>query len=433
MSVSAIGATIFFGVFGLWSLLGLKYYIKFKRSYRGDRTARLKVSSRLAIFKVLENNLDYFNKLNDSEKEIFARRLVTFSKAKKWIGKEGLEVTDEMMILISASAVQLTFGLNYYLMPHFHTIIVYPDIYLNKHTQNRHKGEVNPQGIIVLSWKYFKKGYDIPDDKINLGLHEMAHALDISSLTKTSEYLQHLFERFRTNFKDEYRDFIEHKIEFLRAYGRTNKKEFFAVLVETYFETPHEFKTKLPELYHDMCFLLNQDIVHNIYRNFIGTLETISTKCGEKKDVFEKIIKKTSFNPKKIVLAFLAIFSIYFFLFLNIGYNNTMPILAIGIFVFIVIAIKEYFFSDSLTLTKNTLLISNKLGKEICIDLFDIIIAIYNHGELEIAYFKNSKYQKTKIRSSTWNNDIEDMLMYLGKTQILVKVFKSGEKFPFRL
>jgi len=414
MSGSAIGAILFFGVFGLWSLLGLKYYLKFKRNYSGDRTARLKSDSKLLIFKILEENFTYFTRLKQKEKELFVRRVFTFSKTKKWFGEEGLEVTDEMMILISASAVQLTFGLSHYLMPHFHTIKVYPDIYLNKYTQNKHKGEVNPRGIIVLSWKHFKKGYEIPDDKINLGLHEMAHALDISALTKSSEYLQFLFERFRTNFKDEYRDFIEHKIEFLRAYGRTNKKEFFAVLVETYFENPHELKEKLPELYHDMCFLLNQDIVHNIYRDFIGTLETISSKCGDKRDPFEEIVKKTRFNPKKIVLAFLAIFTIFFFLFLNIGYNNTQAILAFGILVFIVVSIKEYFFSDTLTLTKDVLIISNKLGKEVCIDLFDIIIAIYNQGELEIAYFKDSKFQKTKIRSSTWSDEIEAILMDLA-------------------
>ena len=431
MSGSAIGATIFFGIFGLWSLLGLKYYLKFKQKYRGDRTARLKANSRLIIFKVLEDNLDYFKKLNEAEKELFARRVVTFSKTKKWLGREGLEITDEMMILISASAVQLTFGLNFYLMPHFHTIKVYPDIYLNKFTQNRHKGEVNPRGIIVLSWKHFKKGYEIPDDKINLGLHEMAHALDISALTKNSEYLQFLFERFRTNFKDEYRDFIEHKIEFLRAYGRTNKKEFFAVLIETYFENPRELKSKLPELYHDMCFLLNQDIVHNIYRDFIGTLETISSKCGEQNHSFDGIVKKTRFNPKRIIFAFLGIFFVYFIIFLNIGYHNILPVLFPGIFVFVVVVIKEYFFSDTLTLTKDTLLITNKSGKEICIDLFDIIITIYNQGELEIAYFKNSRYQKIKIHSSTWNNEIEDILMDLAKTQILVKMFKPRNNFLF--
>ena len=333
------------------------------------------------------------------------------------------------MVLISASAVQLTFGLNFYLMPHFHTIKIYPDIYLNKFTKNRHKGEVNPRGEIVLSWKHFKKGYKIPDDKINLGLHEMAHALDISSLTRSSEYLQFLFERFRTNFKDEYRDFIEHKINFLRAYGRTNKKEFFAVLIETYFESPQELKTKLPELYHDMCFLLNQDIVHNIHRDFIGTLETISTKCGDNRDLFPKVIKKTRFNPKKIIIVFLTMAGIYSFLLFKIGYAGI--VLAMAIIVFLVALIKEYYFSDTLTLTKDTLVISNKSGKKICIDLFDIIITIYNQGELEIAYFKNSKYQKIKIHSSTWNEDIESILMDLSKTQILVKVIKSSKGFPF--
>ena len=46
---------------------------------------------------------------------------------------------------------------------------------------------------------------------------------------------------------------------YLRQYGFSNEYEFLAVLVEHFFETPEEFKEKLPEIYKIVRQMLNLD------------------------------------------------------------------------------------------------------------------------------------------------------------------------------
>ncbi len=47
---------------------------------------------------------------------------------------------------------------------------------------------------------------------------------------------------------------------YLRAYAFENQYEFLAVLVEHYFETPDEFKEKLPEIFNQVKRILNLKI-----------------------------------------------------------------------------------------------------------------------------------------------------------------------------
>ncbi len=79
-------------------------------------------------------------------------------------GRQNFEVTRDMELLISATAVQLTFGWRKYYLSMFKRIFVFPPAYYNRFTKNYHKGETSPQGVVILSWDSFKKGHAIPDD-----------------------------------------------------------------------------------------------------------------------------------------------------------------------------------------------------------------------------------------------------------------------------
>jgi Mlc titration factor MtfA (ptsG expression regulator) len=46
---------------------------------------------------------------------------------------------------------------------------------------------------------------------------------------------------------------------YLRDYAFTNTHEFFAVCVEHFFETPLHFYQKYPDLFKDLCNVLNQN------------------------------------------------------------------------------------------------------------------------------------------------------------------------------
>jgi Mlc titration factor MtfA (ptsG expression regulator) len=212
---------------------------------------------------ILEKNFSYYTNLSPSNKKEFEKRLKYFLHDKQFIGKSMPEVTEEMKILVGASAVQLTFGYHPIRFAHFDKITLFPGRFYAKGSDKLRKGEVNPAGkLIVLSWKDFIKDYKIPNDGFNLGLHEMAHAFKVEDLTHNEEYSfineQDLKYFYRTS-EEEFKNIQNGEDSFLRSYAGTNREEFFAVAVEQFFEQPKEFKEKLPKIYSALSKLLNQD------------------------------------------------------------------------------------------------------------------------------------------------------------------------------
>ena len=212
-------------------------------------------------YNLLKQKNSYFRNLSPDAQGIFVDRVFKFMEDKKFIGREGLVITDEIKVLISAAAIQLTFGLKDYMISHLYAINVFPRIFFSKYLNTNLKGLNTQSGILSLSWNDFKEGYAVEDDKINLGLHELAHALyiDLDEEGNYDEHFSAYFEKWEDVAMKDYLELQEKKITFLRAYGGTNMHEFFAVCVEHFFEAPKEFKKQLPHLYNYLMLMLNQD------------------------------------------------------------------------------------------------------------------------------------------------------------------------------
>ncbi len=218
---------------------------------------------------ILEKYSAYYNVLNSPQKIVFEKRVQRFMYSKTFIPRSVSKVTDEMRVLISASAVQLTFGLGRIFLAHFDKIMIYMDAYYSSITQKYHLGEVNPRaGIIVISWKSFVDGYANISDSLNLGIHEMAHAIHFENRIKNEEYgflnddalkqleIITLREMKKINAGEEH---------FLRSYAGTNGYEFFAVALEYFFENPVDLRKAIPDLYATLTRLLQQDPI-NLYK-----------------------------------------------------------------------------------------------------------------------------------------------------------------------
>ena len=213
-------------------------------------------------FAILNNEFHFYQKLNSGEQAVFRHRLVTFINSKVFIGREGLVVDEEMKMLISATAVMLTFGFRNYLIQLIDKVIIYPKAYYSNLNETYHKGETNPQlKAIVFSWEDFKSGYHIGDDNLNLGIHEFGHAIHLNAFSKRDVSSEIFRDGFNTlaNYLQEHKMVRDSLIasKYFRAYAYTNQFEFFAVLLENFIETPNEFKAKLPELYTYMRQMLN--------------------------------------------------------------------------------------------------------------------------------------------------------------------------------
>ena len=210
--------------------------------------------------EILQRYFAHYRYLSEENKRIFEQRVTTFIYSKEFIARGYEGVSNEMRVLVAASAVQLTFGLPNIYLRHFRRILIYPDNYYSNITKQYHKGEVNPAfRIIVLSWKNFVEGYLDSSNAINLGLHEMAHALRLENIIRNDEY-----QFFDSDLLDQF-DRWAHKVcsnndvQFFRAYACTTTHEFFSVAVENFFERSEDFKRVLPELYDILSKLLRQN------------------------------------------------------------------------------------------------------------------------------------------------------------------------------
>ena len=230
---------------------------------------------------VLLRRFTYYRRLSQQSRQRFLFRLSHFIRCKTFSGRKELQVTDEMKTLISASAIQLTFGLDNYLMDRFSEIIIYPDIFPAPGGKY-YRGETSLRGVMAFSWKHFVEGYDIEDDKYNLGLHEMAHALEFSGLMDgPDEYFTQNLYKWSSIARAEYENVHNERASILRSYAGTNVHEFFAVCVEHFFEASAEFKERLPEIYHWLCLTLRQDPLLTI-ESYAANLQRISNEMPER-------------------------------------------------------------------------------------------------------------------------------------------------------
>lgn len=212
--------------------------------------------------QILASQFQFYNKLSKREKRFFEHRVARFVYDKKFIGRKGVEVTNEMEILISATAVMLTFGYRNYFMHSIEMIIIYPESFYSKTNDAFHKGEYNPKiKTLVLSWSDFLKGYDISNDNLNLGIHEFAHALHVNSFTE-----RHIGATIFGDSFSELTNLLANEEElrarilasnYFREYAYTNQFEFLAVIIESFIETPQEFRSQFPRLYDKTKQMLN--------------------------------------------------------------------------------------------------------------------------------------------------------------------------------
>jgi MtfA peptidase len=107
-----------------------------------------------------------------------------------------------------------------------------------------------------------ERGFEIPDDALNIALHEFAHCIMIENISGPVPGL--FFNRKEWNQlmqigRDKMNSINKGEIITLRKYGGTNTMEFFAVSIENFFERPEHCRDNLPQLYSHLCLLLNQD------------------------------------------------------------------------------------------------------------------------------------------------------------------------------
>ena len=255
-----IAALIFITFYFAYHFVEILYVMKYNKPLFVNYYFHLKKLKEIQV-EILKNQCSFYNKLNKKHKRYFEHRVASFMDDKTFVGRKGLVITDEKRVLISATACMLTFGFRNYNIAVIDHIFIYPDEFYSTSNKKYHKGELNPQlGALVLSWKDFKEGIENESDKINLGIHEFTHAIHINCLKKrdvSSIIFRSTLNELISIISDKKQRNKLIESHFLRKYAFTNQFEFLAVSIESFIETPLEFKAKFPLMYNKIKQMLN--------------------------------------------------------------------------------------------------------------------------------------------------------------------------------
>ncbi len=212
--------------------------------------------------QLLQSEFRFYQRLSEKEKRVFHHRLAFFIKSKQFVSRDNLDLTDEMIVMTSATAIMLTFGFRDYSLKMIKRIIIYPSAYYSETNDAHHKGEFNPRmQALVLSWEHFVEGYSVSNDNLNLGIHEFAHAIHFNSLKNRDASSTIFADTFKelANVLAEETELRQRLLNsgYIRNYAYTNAFEFVAVIIETFIETPKEFRSQFPRVYAKTKQMLN--------------------------------------------------------------------------------------------------------------------------------------------------------------------------------
>ncbi|RYZ09794.1 MAG: zinc-dependent peptidase [Myxococcales bacterium] len=217
--------------------------------------------------------------LTDAELDKLEALVRVFNSEKSFEGGGGLVVTEEMRVAVAARACLLVLWrveLDEPLYADLDAVIIYPSAYRAR--QRRQEGYVTiedeqarlgeswTRGVVVLAWDSVQSGVANGADGHDVVIHEFAHQLDAADGAMDGTPALDGLERYSVWSKvasAEYEALVEavdrHRSTGIDAYGATNAPEFFAVVVEQFFEKPLELERRHGKLYAELALFFRFD------------------------------------------------------------------------------------------------------------------------------------------------------------------------------
>jgi hypothetical protein len=191
-----------------------------------------------------------------------------------------VEATDELRLLVAASAATISLGWPGYEWDQLTEVLLYPepfdrDYRFASDPRFGHDlepsetdswgpvlaGQTHPWGTVILSVPMLLESFADPDDGHHVGLHEFAHLLEMKGTQFDGVPVGLTTARSR-----EWVAVVEKEMERLRKgksaldpYGGENPVEFLAVAVEAFFEMPLVVRQRHREVYAILSTYFGQD------------------------------------------------------------------------------------------------------------------------------------------------------------------------------
>ncbi len=234
-----------------------------------------------AFREILRGNFRHYTFLDDEEKKCLEELVQVFLAEKRFEGCNGLEITDEIRVVIAAEACMLLLGIPQHDLYRGHdSILVYPSVVVTPPASRGVflqgplleqpplpiSGQAFQQGPVLLVWDVVKRDALHPERKHNVVYHEFAHLLDMENGAVNGTPELHSREQYRTwakIFSEEFlalrRDADRGRKTFLDPYGAVNEGEFFAVATEFFFDRPIQMQSGHRALYEVLAGFYQQD------------------------------------------------------------------------------------------------------------------------------------------------------------------------------
>lgn len=197
--------------------------------------------------------------------ELAARRLLS---RVSFIGCGGLEVTDDMRLIVAAQAAVLVANRDPHAYDALYSVLIYPsEFVVEDRIEDEYglvtegsralSGQTIDVSRIVLSWDDIEAGL-AGDDGYNVILHEFAHHLDhvLEGALTDGGALAPAAARWHVTLQAEYDalcDAVDRDEDTLiDPYGAEDLVEFFATATEVFFERAAEFRAAHPRLHAEL-------------------------------------------------------------------------------------------------------------------------------------------------------------------------------------
>ena len=230
--------------------------------------------------KILQHRMPYFRQMPADLQLQLKQHIQVFLAEKEFVGCNGVNITDEIKVMVAAQACLLLLNRKTDFYPKLRTILIYPSAFIKSQlnqdasgvqftTKLVLSGESWDFGKVVLSWQDTLAGAQIPDDGRNVVIHEFAHQLDQENgrangapLLEKEQSYQSWSDVFSVQFELLKKQAKTGAPSLFDYYGATNPAEFFAVASEVFFEKSQVLSHQHPKLYKQLKQYYQVDPVH---------------------------------------------------------------------------------------------------------------------------------------------------------------------------
>lgn len=212
--------------------------------------------------RFLEDRYEHYHRLPPELRRRFEDDVRIFLAEKRITGV-GIEATDDLKLLVAASAVTLSLGWPDYEWDRLTEVLLYPDDFDRDYNlePGAQLGETHVWGTVILSVPALHESFEDPWDAYHVGLHEFAHLLDLG---------QGEFEGIPAGIDaaaaSEWVAVVEKERERMRRgksviddYGEDDPVEFLGVAVEAFFEVSLALRLRHREVYRILAGYFRQD------------------------------------------------------------------------------------------------------------------------------------------------------------------------------